>query len=421
MGKVKIVSQEKKTPARKRTRSKKQKKSNEGALNSIHKNELTKSNASNEIDTFTNIQNSKKKKKHDSRNKLVAKNTEKSSNPIKYSKDGSKIKYKKRNKRQNQDMKPGQTKNDIAKTNASTVKNNKKLQMSAKNSNHFEHNKTKIQNIEKMNKKKMKQISIKTETQQVESDKTLKLNKYKIKLKRLEKMLAIKPKAEEIIQPLTLRDRMMAQLRASRFRFINETLYNNESFQSKQYFKEDPDAFKAYHDGYKQQLEQWPVNPLDVIISSIKKMPTDNVIADFGCGEALLAASVPHKVHSFDFIAINDRVKVCDMAHTPLLMNSVHVVVFCLSLMGSNLSDYIIEANRVLKNNGTLKIVEVESRFEDVTNFIKLLTNYGFKNTWKDLSHALFYFMDFKKEEDIIMKKKSLPSIILKPCLYKKR
>lgn len=68
-----------------------------------------------------------------------------------------------------------------------------------------------------------------------------------------------------------------------------------------------------------------------------------------------------------------------------------------------------------------MKIVEVESRFEDVTNFIKLLTNYGFKNTWKDLSHALFYFMDFKKEEDISMKKKSLPSIILKPCLYKKR
>lgn len=78
--------------------------------------------------------------------------------------------------------------------------------------------------------------------------------------------------------------------------------------------------------------------------------PTDNVIADFGCGEALLAASVPHKVHSFDFIAVNDTVKACDMAHTPLLANSVHVVVFCLSLMGSNLSDYIIEANRVLKN-----------------------------------------------------------------------
>lgn len=56
-----------------------------------------------------------------------------------------------------------------------------------------------------------------------------------------------------------------------------------------------------------------------------------------------------------------------------------------------------------------------------MTNFIKLLAKYGFKNTWKDLSHDLFYFMDFKKEEDINMKKNNLPSITLKSCLYKKR
>ncbi|EFN77231.1 Cerebral protein 1-like protein [Harpegnathos saltator] len=214
---------------------------------------------------------------------------------------------------------------------------------------------------------------------------------------------------------------MMAQLDASRFRFINETLYNNDSSQSKQYFKEDPDAFKAYHNSYRQQIEQWPVNPLNVIISSIKKMSTDSIIADFGCGEAQLAASVPHKVYSFDFIALNDRVKACDIIHTPLLMNSIHVVVFCLSLMGTNLKDYLIEANRVLKINGILKIAEVESRFEDIGDFIRLLNCYGFKNTWKDLSHDLFYFMDFKKEEDINMKKKTLPTVTLKPCLYKKR
>ncbi|XP_032687368.1 ribosomal RNA-processing protein 8 [Odontomachus brunneus] len=284
-----------------------------------------------------------------------------------------------------------------------------------------------IQNSKIISQNKMKQISINKKAQQVKSGKTLKLNNHKIKLKRLEEMLIKKTQTRQIVQkvkkqqPLTLRDRMMAQLSASRFRFINETLYNSDSSQSKQYFKEDPDAFKAYHDGYKQQIEQWPVNPLDVIISSIKKMPTDNIIADFGCGEAQLAASVPHEVHSFDFIALNDKVKACDIIHTPLLMNSVHIVVFCLSLMGTNLNDYLIEANRVLKINGVLKIAEVESRFEDVEDFIKLLGCYGFKNTWKDLSHDLFYFMDFKKEENINMKKKTLPTVTLKPCLYKKR
>lgn len=73
------------------------------------------------------------------------------------------------------------------------------------------------------------------------------------------------------------------------------------------------------------------------------------------------------------------------------------------------------------KFSGILKIAEVESRFEDVKDFIRLLRNYGFKNTWKDLSHNLFYFMDFRKEEDISMKRKNLPPIMLKSCLYKKR
>lgn len=73
------------------------------------------------------------------------------------------------------------------------------------------------------------------------------------------------------------------------------------------------------------------------------------IIADFGCGEAKLAESVPNQVHSFDLVALNPRVQVCDMSKTPLTNESVDVVVFCLSLMGTNLQDYLIEANRVLK------------------------------------------------------------------------
>jgi len=82
------------------------------------------------------------------------------------------------------------------------------------------------------------------------------------------------------------------------------------------------------------------------------------------------------------------------------------------------------KSNKYICSNefsGILKIAEVESRFEDVKAFIKLLGNFGFKNTWTDLSHDLFYFMDFKKEADITMKRKNLPAITLKPCLYKRR
>lgn len=73
------------------------------------------------------------------------------------------------------------------------------------------------------------------------------------------------------------------------------------------------------------------------------------MIADFGCGEAKLAQSVKQTVHSFDLVALNGLVKACDMSSVPLKSNTVDVAVFCLSLMGTNLKDYLVEANRVLK------------------------------------------------------------------------
>lgn len=73
-------------------------------------------------------------------------------------------------------------------------------------------------------------------------------------------------------QSLSLRERMMAQLKTSRFRYLNEQMYNSTGLETKKYFEEDPDSFHAYHEGYKNQVKQWPINPLDIIIESIKKM-----------------------------------------------------------------------------------------------------------------------------------------------------
>lgn len=77
--------------------------------------------------------------------------------------------------------------------------------------------------------------------------------------------------------------------------------------------------------------------------------PKFYTIADFGCGDAKLATAVEQNVHSFDLVAINETVVACDMSNVPLEDASVDVAVFCLSLMGTNLNDYILEANRVLK------------------------------------------------------------------------
>lgn len=52
---------------------------------------------------------------------------------------------------------------------------------------------------------------------------------------------------------------------------------------------------KKYHRGFREQVEKWPVHPLDIIIDWLRKYPQARV-ADFGCGEARLAATVPNKV-----------------------------------------------------------------------------------------------------------------------------
>ncbi len=54
-------------------------------------------------------------------------------------------------------------------------------------------------------------------------------------------------------------------------------------------FKENPELFTDYHEGYRQQVEKWPKNPLDIIIEELKKEKyTGMKIGDFGCGEGRL-------------------------------------------------------------------------------------------------------------------------------------
>lgn len=267
-----------------------------------NKNNIKKLSISNEItkDIFTNMQKSKKKKLRDlKKNKLDAKYIENANAPTNYPKDDKKtiskvqnnsnIKIKcEKNKKRKQDMNLNPTnKNDVrineddeddsSEDNGSkSIKKKeeklKKLQMEVKD---LKFMMSKL--IEGNNEENMKQMSTKVETQQIQSD-ILKLNKHKINIKYLKKMLENKLQVTKVTQStlrdkkLTLRDRMQMQLKASRFRFINETLYNNDSSQSKHYFQKEPDSFMAYHAGYKQQIEQWPINPLDVIISSIKKL-----------------------------------------------------------------------------------------------------------------------------------------------------
>ncbi|KAK9246993.1 methyltransferase-domain-containing protein [Lipomyces tetrasporus] len=281
-----------------------------------------------------------------------------------------------------------------------------------------------------------------------------------------------------------LQQKMKEKLAGSRFRWINEKLYTVSSDEAKKLLKDQPDLYREYHEGFRQQIQSWPENPVNIYIERVnelsksklpppKGLPRDKdgttYIADMGCGDAELSLKVSDQysgnkkqkktggrkivVHSFDLSKTNERVTVADIKNVPLPDSSVHIVVFCLSLMGTNFLDFVKEANRILKPRGQLWISEIKSRFSDNdgADFINAIKAHRFVHTETDTSNLMFIRFDFFKplsekkearpgavaEEPKAPSKKKLKFIerdsepeddgvktsepLLKPCLYKKR
>ncbi|XP_036360627.1 ribosomal RNA-processing protein 8-like isoform X2 [Octopus sinensis] len=214
--------------------------------------------------------------------------------------------------------------------------------------------------------------------------------------------------------------KLQEKLNAARFRYLNEKLYTETGQKSYIYFQSDKEAFKIYHSGFQSQVKKWPVNPLEKILDYVRQTPRSSKVVDFGCGEALLAQNVPHEVFSYDLVALNKHVTACDMAHVPLKIASMDTAVFCLSLMGTNMVDYIAEAARVLKHKGILLVAEVVSRFKKQLDFVREIEKMGFSHL-STSSYKLFVIMKFMRDSSKPKKDKQNISLSLKPCVYKKR
>lgn len=139
------------------------------------------------------------------------------------------------------------------------------------------------------------------------------------------------------------------------FRWLNEQLYTQNSQHSWDMFTSNPAYFAQYHQGFQLQQAAWPVKPLDWVKEQITLRDTGTAmtIADLGCGEGELALhfdSLPHLTFlSFDLCPSAPHVSVADIAHLPLPSASVDLVVYCLSLMGTNHVDCLTEGRRVLR------------------------------------------------------------------------
>ena len=205
----------------------------------------------------------------------------------------------------------------------------------------------------------------------------------------------VKPAPPPAMKLTPLQASMRQKLISARFRHLNQTLYTTPSAHSLSLFKENPEMFNEYHEGFRRQVEVWPENPVDGYIRSINErgkirgpsrgkpvkkeegdiQPLPRTegrcnIADLGCGDAAISTALQPslkklhlKIHSFDLHSPSSLVTKADIASLPIPDNSIDVAIFCLALMGTNWIDFIEEAFRILRWKGELWIAEIKSRF----------------------------------------------------------
>lgn len=226
------------------------------------------------------------------------------------------------------------------------------------------------------------------------------LRKWLERLKIGEQKSIIRPR---IFVPLPDADPIDSQRRNVQygdFSRMNARWNSSYSHTTYERLQSNPEEWMQYHTLYQEARKTWAVIPCEEAIKWLQKR-SDLVVADFGCGEALIAKALVdrHTIHSFDFIAINNSVIECDVACVPLEDNCLDVAMFNLSLMGLNTTDYIREAARTLKLDGQLWIYEVTSHFKDLQGFVRGLKLAGFRIIENTEIWKFRYIRAIKSEE----------------------
>ncbi len=163
------------------------------------------------------------------------------------------------------------------------------------------------------------------------------------------------------------------------FSKMNARWYNTSSEKLHNRLSKDRVEWDHYHEMYEENRKSWTVVPIEEMIKVFSER-SDYVIGDFGCGKAQIydALKDSHEVHSFDHVAYNQNVIACDFSHTTLDNETLDHAIFCLSFMGNTIGKYLLEANRTLKLDGKIHIIEPTKTFKDIDTFEKELAGYGF-------------------------------------------
>jgi len=185
------------------------------------------------------------------------------------------------------------------------------------------------------------------------------------------------------------------------FSKMNQRWNVSHSSTTHQRLQQDSQEWEDYHDQYDVKRKAWSVDPMAFLLKKYNKS-SGLEIGDFGCGRKRFENGLTssHTVHNFDHVAFDTTVTVCDICETPLPDGQLDAAVYCLSLMGTNKADYIREANRVLKANGWLHIVEtVKNR--DFDSFIAQMEEFGFEQVSTRQLSDDFIWLQFYKDGDV--------------------
>jgi superfamily II DNA or RNA helicase len=179
------------------------------------------------------------------------------------------------------------------------------------------------------------------------------------------------------------------------FSAMNARINSSNSDTTHLRFQQNPEEWFLYHTLYREARSTWPEVPFKVLAEWLKRRP-DWVVGDFGCGEAELARLVPNKVYSFDHVAVNESVIVCDMTATGLADQTLDVAVFSLSLMGLNYQDYLREAYRLLRHGGWLKVAEPAARWGEAKlgELLSAIASCGFSMVGQPNHRDRFIYLD---------------------------
>jgi len=219
------------------------------------------------------------------------------------------------------------------------------------------------------------------------------------------------------------------KLQGGKFRWLNEVLYTRSGDEAMILLRDNPELYREYHQGFREQTKQWPERPVDKAIEWLSKRPENWKVMDLGCGDAEISRRAKQSnIQNFDLSSSAPNVTVCNIASLPLEEESIDAAIFCLSLMGTDYGSFIEEAMRVLKAKGWLWIAEVQSRCMDdhgnnlIHALIRSIEALGFDLKSKTIDqNSHFFTIVLQKRKNTKRKSVDVEWPVLKACTYKKR